>query len=123
MEQKAINLGMVLQGEAFFRFDRVVGTDGRSPQIDTTSIRVDTPGGPTQHSHPIPENQPGVVSHDNKVKTAIQMHTVNRDLDKLVILAKYLKLIDTANNAYSNLKANAGQYGAHRPPDCVYWAW
>jgi hypothetical protein len=50
MEAKAIAEGLVFGGEAFFRFDVVVGTDGQKPaQSNTASIRVDTPGGPTQH--------------------------------------------------------------------------
>ena len=123
MEAKAINHGMVFAGEAFFRFNVVVGTDGTAQQNTTMSIRVDTPGRPAQHSHPIPESAAGMVSHDTKVKSAIRTHTVNRDLDALVGLAKYLTLIGTNANTYTNLRADAAQYGANRPPDCVYWQW
>lgn len=123
MEVKAIAEGMIVGGEAFFRFNAVVGTDGQQPQQQTCSIRVDTPGGPSQHSHPIPENQPGMVSHDGKVKTAIREYTTARDLSGLVNLAKYLKVIAAANGQYSNLRADAHLYGNLRPPACVYWAW
>jgi hypothetical protein len=123
MEQKAIAEGLDVGGEVFFRFNVVVGTDGQTPQQQSASIRVDTPGGPSQHSHPIPENQAGMVSHDGKVKSAIRMFTTDRDLGKLVDLAKYLRIIGAANGQYTNLRADAHLYGHLRPPPCVYWAW
>jgi hypothetical protein len=123
MEEKAIAEGLQFAGESFFWFSVVVGTDGQRPQQQTHSIRVDTPGIPTQHSHPVPENQAGMVSHDGKVKTAIREATVARDLSKILDVAKYLTVIGAANNQYSNLRADAHLYGHLRPPPCVYWAW
>jgi len=123
MEEKAIAEGLNLAGEAFFWFSVVVGTDGQRPQQQTHSSRVDTPGIPSQHSHPIPENQPGMVSHDGKVKTAIREATTARDLSRLLGLAKYLKVIGAANNQYYNLRADAHLYGNLRPPTCIYWSW
>jgi hypothetical protein len=123
MEQKAVTEGLDFGGEAFFRFNAVVGTDGQAPQQQTTSVRVDTPGGPSQHSHPIPENQAGMVSHDGKVKSAIRMFTTDRDLGKLVDLAKYLRVIGAANGQYTNLRVDDHLYGHLRPPPCVFWSW
>jgi hypothetical protein len=121
MEKKAIEHGFG-SGERFFRFSVVVGTD---PVNTTCSIRVDTPGGPSQHSHPIPESGAGEVNHDRKVITGIAYCTRERQLDQLVSLAKYLKLIGTANNAFSNLKNKLGaeMWGGLRPPACKYWSW
>lgn len=123
MEAKALQWGNFLETECFFRFNVTVGTDGQAPQQQTCSIRVDTPGGPSQHSHPIPENATGKVSHDTKIRSAIRFFTTERKLDNLVMLAKYLRVIGCANNAYNNLRNDAAAYGEARPPACVYWSW
>jgi hypothetical protein len=123
MELKAVQHGLKMHGETFFRFAVNVGTDGQYPQAATNCIRIDTPGIPTQHSHPIPENKSGTVSHDGKVKSAILHFTINRDLGQLVAIAKYLTIIGCNQHKYKNLKNDATQYGDYRPPDCHFWKW
>jgi hypothetical protein len=122
MEEKAMRWGSFMGGESFFRFDQVVGTDGQRPQQTTCSIRVDTPGGPSQHSHPIPENQVGMVSHDTKIRSAIRFHTTEKSIEGLVLVAKYLKVIGSAQHAYTNLR-NDPAFGDGRPPESHYWRW
>lgn len=121
MEQKAIDHGFGT-GERFFKFSVVVGTD---PVNTTRAIRVDTPGGPSQHSHPIPETGNGEVNHDRKVLSMIALHTRERQQDELVALARYLKLIGTGDKAFNNLKNkfNDTMWGGLRPPPCKYWSW
>jgi len=119
MEEKAIEHGFG-SGERFFWFSEIVGKD---PKNDTHCIRVDTPGGPTQHSHPIPETGSGTVSHDGKVVAEIAFCTREKDLAGLVSLAKYLKLIGKNNNAFPSLRSKNLQWGGLQPPTCAYWSW
>ena len=123
MEAKAVRWGTFMGGESFFRFDQVVGTDGQRPQQPTCSIRVDTPGGPSQHSHPIPENEAGMVSHDTKVRSAIRFHTTEKSIVGLA-LRRQIPEGDwgAAEHAYINLK-NDQAFGDARPPESHYWKW
>jgi len=119
MEEKAIEHGFG-SGERFFWFSAIVGKD---PTNNTHCIRVDTPGGPSQHSHPIPETGDGEVTHDGKVVKMICFHTRERQLDELVSLAKYLKLIGVKNKAFPNLKKWSHLCGGLKPPPSAYWSW
>lgn len=119
MEAMAVEHGFG-SGERFFWFNSVVGKD---PLNNTHCIRVDTPGGPSQHSHPIPEAGAGEVNHDGKVVAMICYHTREREFDELVALAKYLKLIGAKKKAFPNLKKNKHLCGGLMPPPCAYWAW
>jgi hypothetical protein len=119
MEEMAVEHGFG-SGERFFKFSTVVGKD---PLNNTNCIRVDTPGGPSQHSHPIPETGIGEVTHDSKIVKFICYHTRERQLDGLVEIAKYLTLIKEKKKAYPNLKKFEHLCGGARPPPCAYWSW
>ncbi|NKE47303.1 hypothetical protein HB662_21175 [Roseomonas frigidaquae] len=125
MEEKAAAHGVMLGSEAYFMFDRRVGYEGTKGNAGAACvcIRVDTPGLPTQHSHPIPTT--GVGSHDAKLKDAIRQLTVKGEvgLPYLVQMAKYLTIIGARRLMFTNLRADKALYGVHRPPECVYWAW
>jgi hypothetical protein len=126
LEEKAIAHGAYVGSEAYFMFDRKVGyegTKGPSPGAACVCIRVDTPGLPSQHSHPIPID--GVGGHDDKVRDAIRYLTVKREdgLPYLVRLAKYLTIIGTPHQKYRNLRNQKALYSGTRPPECVYWTW
>jgi hypothetical protein len=125
MEEKAAAHGVMVGSEAYFMFDRRVGYEGTKGTAGAACvcIRVDTPGLPSQHSHPIPTT--GVGSHDAKVRDAIRYMTVKGEegLPYLVQIAKYLTIIGARHLMFTNLRSDRALYGVYRPPACVYWAW
>ncbi len=126
LEEKAITWGAKTDAEAYFMFDRRVGyqgTDGTNPGNACVCIRVDSPGGETQHSHPIPID--GAGGHDAKIKDVIRYLTVKKQegLPGLVQLARYLRIISMQPRRFRNLREQRGLYAGTRPPECVYWEW
>ena len=129
MEKKAMEWGFRLPGEVFFLFDRVVGKDGigRGGGSDAKAIRIDSPGGPSQHSHPVPEDSCQQPNQTDKFYSALEMCCRNRDIEGFVRLAKYCRVIGVRHGFFrigQNRKAAFGVGEAQiRPPSCVYWPW
>lgn len=125
LEEKAVAHGVMTGPEAYFMFDRRVGYEGTKGTSGAACvcIRVDTPGLPSQHSHPIPTT--GVGSHDAKVKDAIRYLTVKgaEGLPHLVQVAKYLTIINARKPMFTNLRNDKALYGVYRPPTCAFWTW
>jgi hypothetical protein len=129
MEKTAMEWGISLPGEVFFLFDRVVGKDGigRGGGSDAKAIRIDSPGGESQHSHPVPEDSCQQPNQTDKFYSALEMCCRNRDIDGFVRLAKYCRVIGARVGLFKigqNRKAAFGVGEAQiRPPECVYWPW
>ena len=85
--------------------------------------------GTTQHSHPLPEEGTGFVSHEKLVCTAIVEAVENMDLERFLEIAKYLTLIGAAPNEFrmpgqdlrQRLKQALKEPGAILPP-CKFWS-
>lgn len=129
MEQTAVDWGILLPGEAFFLFDRNVGTDGIGGGGGSASmaIRVDTPGANTQHSHPVPAESCQSPNQTDKFYAALESCCRHRDIAGFVRLAKYCRVIGAGPGVFrigQNRKAAFGAGDAQiRPPVCVYWPW
>jgi hypothetical protein len=131
LEEKAIESGLDVPGAYIFRFDEQLGWDGVNGArgtINTRCIRVDSVGS-KQHSHPIPEEGTNCVSHQKLVCSSIVEAVENKDLERLVTIAKYLTLIGAGAREYrmpgqdlrQRLKVALQKEGATLP-ECKFWS-
>lgn len=131
LEEKAIASGLAVPGSYIFRFDEQLGWDGENGArgtVNSRCIRVDSVG-TTQHSHPLPEEGTGFVSHEKLVCTAIVEAVENKDLERFLEIAKYLTLIGAGQNEFrmpgqdlrQRLKKALKEPGAILPA-CKFWS-
>jgi len=122
LETKAIRVGLDVPGAYIFKFKENVGKDGTSGVNSpmTKCIRVDSVGSGGQHSHPIPESGQLKTAHDNLVKTEIIKATNAEDLERLIELAQYLKVIGASKNEYQ-LSLNDRRELTKALRSCFFW--
>lgn len=122
LEAKAVRLGIAINGDIYFYHNANVGTLGtRHGLSQSRCIRVDAPGGATQHSHPFPESLASGspdATHDSLLAELIVDCASSNDLDYLGRVAKYLA--DVGGHV---IVLNAAQKRKVKSelPACPYW--
>lgn len=139
LEAKAVRLGLMIGGAIYFKHSETVGRLGtRHSNEQTACIRVDSPGGETQHSHPFPESLSGGSrddTHDSLIAALIVRaatfgsrkipeyadEPMSKDLKRLALVAKYLADIGGHQIVLSSDQKKFIASTGNTLPACSYW--